>query len=47
MMIMEGSNMSKTEYGLKAIIYSAYDKPHKLCNISRNLDYPATQITTQ
>ena len=28
--------MSKTEYDLKAIMYSAYDKPHKLCNISGN-----------
>ena len=28
--------MSKTEYGLKAIMYSAYDTPHKLCNISVN-----------
>ena len=25
MMIMEGNNMSKTEYDLKAIIYSAYN----------------------
>ena len=31
-----GSKMSKTEYDLKAIMYSAYDKPHKLCNISEN-----------
>ena len=29
MMIMEGSNMSKTEYDFKAIMCSAYDKPHK------------------
>ena len=36
MMIMEGSNMSKAEYDLKALMYSAYDKPHKLCNISGN-----------
>ena len=36
MMIMEGSNMSKTEYELMAIVYSAYDKPHKLYNISGN-----------
>ena len=36
MMIMEGSNVSKTEYDLKAIMYSAYDKPHKLCNTSEN-----------
>ena len=27
MMIMEGSKMSKTEYDLKAILYSAYDTP--------------------
>ena len=33
MMIMEGSNMSKKEYDFKAIMYSAYDKPHKLRNI--------------
>ena len=26
--------MSKTEYDLKTIMYSAYDTPHKLCNIS-------------
>ena len=37
MMIMEGSKMSKTEYDLKAIMYSAYDTPHKLYNISVNL----------
>ena len=36
MMIMEGSKMSTTEYDLKAIMYSAYDTPHKLCNISGN-----------
>ena len=46
MMIMEGSKMSKTEYDLKAIMYSAYDTPHKLRHISRD-SYPATQITTQ
>ena len=28
--------MSKTEYDLKAIIYSTYDTPHKLYNISGN-----------
>ena len=33
---MEGSKMSKTEYDLKAIIYSAYDTPHKLCDINEN-----------
>ena len=36
MMIMEGSNTSKKISDLKAIMYSAYDKPHKLCNISGN-----------
>ena len=36
MMIMEGSKMSQTEYNLKAIMYSAYDTPHKLYNISGN-----------
>ena len=29
MMIMEGSRMFKTEYDLKAIMYSAYDTAHK------------------
>ena len=33
MMIMVGSKMSKTEYNLKAMMYPAYDTPHKLCNI--------------
>ena len=33
---MEGSDMSQTEYNLKAIMYSAYDTPHKLYNISGN-----------
>ena len=36
-MIMEGSKMLKTKYDLKAIMYSAYDTPHKLYNISGNL----------
>ena len=36
MMIMEDSKMSKIEYDLKTIMYSAYDTPHKLCNISGN-----------
>ena len=36
MMIVEGSNMSKTEYDPKDIMYSAYDTPHKLCNVSGN-----------
>ena len=38
-MIMEGSEMSKTEYdqsNLKDIMYSAYDTPRKLCNINGN-----------
>ena len=35
-MIMECSKMSKTEYDLKAIMYSAYDTPHKLCNKGGN-----------
>ena len=44
MIIMVGSKMSKTEYDLKAIMYPAYDTPHKLCNIrgikiSSNPDY--------
>ena len=47
MMIIEGSKMSKTEYDHKAIMYSAYDVPHKLCNISGKLDHQATQITAQ
>ena len=33
MMIMVGSKMFKAEYDLKAIMYPAYDTPHKLCNI--------------
>ena len=36
MMIMVGSNMSKTEYDLKAIMYPASDTPSKLCNTRRN-----------
>ena len=36
MMILEGSKMSKTEYDLTAIMYSAYDTPYKLCNIKGN-----------
>ena len=36
MMIMGGSEMSKTEYDLKVIMYPAYDTPHKLCNIRGN-----------
>ena len=35
-MIMEGSEMSKTEYDLKDIMYSVYDTPRKLCNINGN-----------
>ena len=35
-MMMEDSKMSKIEYDLKAIMYSVYDIPHRLCvNISR------------
>ena len=30
-MIMVDSKMSKTEYDLKAMMYPAYDTPHKLC----------------
>ena len=45
MMIMEGSKMSKTEYDLKAIMYSAYDKPHKL-QYKWEFNYPAIRITT-
>ena len=36
MMIMEGRKMFKTEYDLKAIMYSAYNAPHKVHNISGN-----------
>ena len=36
MMVMVASEMSKTEYDLKAITYPAYDTPHKLCNIRGN-----------
>ena len=36
MMIVEGRKMSQTEYDLKAIMYSAYDMPHKLYNTSGN-----------
>ena len=32
----DGSRMSQTEYNLKAIMYSAYDTPHKLYNIRGN-----------
>ena len=34
MMIMEDSKLSKIEYDLKTIMYSVYDIPHRLCNIS-------------
>ena len=33
MMIVGGSKMSQTEYDLKALIYPAYDTPHKLYNM--------------
>ena len=46
MMIREGSKMFKTEYDLKALMYSAYNPPHKVYNRWK-LNYPATQITTQ
>ena len=36
LMIIVGSKMYKTEYDLKAIMYPAYDTPHKLCNIRGN-----------
>ena len=36
LMIMEDSKMSKIEYDLKAMMYSAYDTPYKLCNINGN-----------
>ena len=36
MMMMGGSNMAKTEYDIKAIMYPAYDTPHILCNIREN-----------
>ena len=38
MMIMVGNKMSKTKNDLKAIMYPAYDTPHKLCNIGGNLN---------
>ena len=40
MMIMEGSNMYKTEYDPKPLMYSAYDTPHKLRKWE--LEYPAS-----
>ena len=39
--------MFKTEYDLKAIMYPAYDTPHKLCNIGGEWKYPASQNSTQ
>ena len=30
---MEDSKLSKIEYDLKAIMYSVYDIPHRLCNM--------------
>ena len=47
MMIMIGSKMSKIEYDLKAMMYPAYDTTHKLCDISGNQKFPATQFTIQ
>ena len=35
-MIMGDIKMSKTEYDFKAIMYPAYDTPHKPCNIRGN-----------
>ena len=35
-MKMEDNKMSKIECDFKAIMYSTYDIPHKLCNISEN-----------
>ena len=46
MMMMEGSKMFKTEYDLKAIMYSAYNTPQS-AQYTWKLNYPATQITTQ
>ena len=42
MMIMGASKMFKTEYDLKAIMYPAYDKSHKLCTIrgNENIQHP-------
>ena len=37
MMVMEGSKMSRPEYDLKAIMFSAYDTPIKLYNMRGNL----------
>ena len=36
MMIMVGSEISKTQYDRKAIMYPADDTPHKRCNMRRN-----------
>ena len=44
---MVGSKISKTDYDLKAMIYPAFDTPHKLGNIRGYENFPATQITTQ
>ena len=38
MMTMEGGKMSKTQYDLNAMMYSASDTAHKLCNMSGNYD---------
>ena len=35
-MLVAGSEMSKTEYDLKAIMYFAHDTTHRLCNIRGN-----------
>ena len=39
--------MSKSEYDQKAIMYPAYDTPHKLRNISGNYTIRQPGITTQ
>ena len=44
MMIMVGSKMSKTEYDIKAIMYLAYDTPHKLCNIRGNKNIQQSRL---
>ena len=31
---LQGNKMSKTDYGLKAIMYFAYDTAHTMCNVS-------------
>ena len=40
--LLQQNKMFKTEYDLKAIMYPAYDTPHKLCNIrgNENIQHP-------